>query len=104
MPDFVGENADEFFGGVVFDEGVEEGNALGFTEAGEVGIGFGGAFRAVDLENAAEGIFLSFGKFFDGGAQLPFFERGEFVEERQDDDGRDEHDKELDGTKCAPCP
>ena len=65
VSDFVREDADELAGGVVVDEGVEESDAFGFAEAGEVGIGFGGAFGAVDFEDAAQFVFLRISKGFN---------------------------------------
>ena len=44
VADFVGEDGEDFCGGGFPKEGVEEGDFFVFPEAGEVGVGFGGAF------------------------------------------------------------
>jgi hypothetical protein len=48
VADFMGQDGEEFVLRVGFDQGVVEGDAFGFAEAGEEGVGFGGAAGAVD--------------------------------------------------------
>lgn len=102
MSDFVGENGEDFLVGVGFEEGVEQGDAFIFPEAREKGVGFAGAFGAVDDENSLEG---------EGGAGAElgnFFAQGsvghgrELVEKGQEPGGGEEGEDELEGGDAEP--
>ncbi len=84
VADFMGEDAEEFGGVVFFDEGVVEGDFLAFSEAGEEGVGFGGAFGAVHHEDAVEWESAALAELLDGGFEFAFGHGGEFVVEGHD--------------------
>ena len=98
MTDFVREDADQFFGGLAFDQGVVESDFLKFAEAGEVGVGFGRAFGAIDDEEADEGEIAFLGHGLDGGFEFAVFHGSEFIEEGQDEARSEESEEE--GEDC----
>ena len=87
---------------MAFDEGVVEGDFLKFTKAGEVGVRFGGAFRAVDDEKADEREVALLGHLFDGSLELAIFHGGEFIEERKNEAGCEKGEKKGEGGDGEP--
>ena len=55
-----------------------------FPEACEIGIGFGGAFGAIDDEDTFQWKSAGDSEFFDFGAEFSFRHGCEFIEERKD--------------------
>jgi hypothetical protein len=75
-----------------------------FSEAGEVGVGFGGAFRAIDDEDTFEGETAFLAEGFDFFSEFAIGHGGEFVEEWQDEGRGEVGDEELEGGDEGPCP
>ena len=70
----------------LFNQGVEEDDLFRPGKAGEVGVGVGGALGAVDYLEFGEGEGEAGGEAFDGGFERAGGERGEFVEDGDDED------------------
>ncbi len=77
------------------DERVEEHDALGLAEAGEVGVAVAAAARAVHHEQAA-GLEAALGQqLLDAALERAFLHGRELVEQRRDERGIDGHDEQA---------
>lgn len=104
VADFVGENGDEFLGGLLFDEVVVEGDLFAFAEAGEEGVGFCGAAGAVHDGNFGEREFATLGHFVDGVLEFAVGHRFELVEEGEDETGGEVGEEEGKDGDATPGP
>ncbi len=84
MSEFMRQHGLDFFRRQLFQQGVEEHDALGAAEAGEIGVAVRRALGAVHHEEARGGEAAAREQGFDAGFQRSVFERREFVEQRRD--------------------
>lgn len=104
MADLMGEDGEQLGGGGFFREGVEEGDFLVFPEAGEVGVGLGGALRSVDFIDAFERESAFDAEGMDRVLEGAVGHGGELVEERQDEGRGEIGEDELERGDKGPCP
>ena len=95
VADFVGQNGDEFVGGVLGDKSVKENDAFETAKTGKVGVAFGGATGTVHGVDALELKMLFLGEGLDGGFEFTFGKRCKFVKKGHDENWGDEQEEEL---------
>ena len=104
MSDFMREHRFEFGFGQLLDEGVEQDDFSELPEPGEKSIGMTRAFAAIHHLDAAGAKTGSQSKAQQALAQAAFRQRRKFVEQRQDQHGRQDDHEQLKGEQGAPRP
>ena len=93
VAEFVGEHRLDLVGVELVEQGVEEHDALGGAQPGEVRVAVRRAARAVHHEQALGAEAAAREQGLDARLQRSIGERGEFVEQRRDE-GRPDHHRE----------
>ena len=104
MPDLVGQHGHQFVLGLFLDERVVERDFLGLAEAGEEGVGLGGALGSVHHRDLAEREAAFRGDGVDRLAQRAVGHGSELVEQGKDQSGGQPGKEELERYEEAPGP